>query len=157
MPIMTALAYTFLGEHEDRIAEMLGGEATAITIVPSKRGKDYETQPLRRALSLRRPPDERLRHALVFSGNPEADYRHRFAPEAFTPGPEFPVGERVVLIEDLWVTGATAMSAAGALLENGSASVVIIPLARLIDVQYWPEDHPYRTAMQRPYDLDWSR
>lgn len=56
-------------------------------------------------------------------------------------------GERIVIIEDTWVTGATALSAAGALHEFGAENVLIIPMARLINSSYWSEDHPYREGM----------
>jgi hypothetical protein len=41
--------YHFFTTHAARIEEMLGGEASMITVVPSKRGMPYEKQPLRAA------------------------------------------------------------------------------------------------------------
>jgi len=56
------------------------------------------------------------------------------------------------------VTGATALSAAGALLMHGAAAVAILPLARCLDTSYWGELHPYRAAADRPYRVAfWPR
>lgn len=43
------------------------------------------------------------------------------------------MGKRVLLVEDAWVTGATAVSAAGSLVEAGAAEVLVLPIARIID------------------------
>lgn len=61
-------------------------------------------------------------------------------------------GLRVVLIEDSWVSGATPLSAAGALHDAG-ASVLVLPIARVVDnPAYWGE-HPYVTQMTEAYDV----
>lgn len=66
--------------------------------------------------------------------------------------------QRVLLLEDVWVTGSTPISAAAALLREGAAAVAGVPLARVVDSVFWRESHPYREAMARPYDLDtWPR
>jgi hypothetical protein len=41
--------------------------------------------------------------------------------------------KRVVIIEYAWITGATAISAVGQILELGASSVVLLPIARAID------------------------
>lgn len=155
--LMGALAYTWLAAHERRIAELLGGEATLVTIVPSKRGIGYEEQPLRKALAVVPPLGERLVSTLTFRAGGRAG-RHRYHSESFGPGPVAVVGERVVLIEDTWVTGATAMSAAGALMEHGAEAVAVVPLARCVDSGFWAEGHGYREAMGREYRVGfWPR
>lgn len=66
--------------------------------------------------------------------------------------------QRVALIEDLWVSGAKAVSAAGAILEAGAASVVIISIAREVrpDSDFCPEE--YVRATEAPFDIDaWPR
>ena len=66
--------------------------------------------------------------------------------------------KRIVLIEDTWITGATAVSAAGALLDAGADSVVIAPIARDFRVLYHAEDHPYLAHIARGYDVRfWPR
>lgn len=67
-------------------------------------------------------------------------------------------GDRIILVEDTWITGATAMSAAGKLLEEGAQSVVIAPLAREMKPQFHGDQHPYVTYLNRPYEINsWPR
>jgi hypothetical protein len=155
--LIGALAYTYLSANEERIAQVLGGESTLLTIVPSKRGVAYRDQPLQKALSLVAPLQERLVSTLSFTFGAPAG-RHRYHPASFARDEVSVQGERVVLIEDTWVTGATAISAAGALLELGAQSVAVLPLARCIDSGFWAEGHPYREAMAREYEVEhWPR
>ncbi|HKO57420.1 MAG TPA: phosphoribosyltransferase [Thermoanaerobaculia bacterium] len=67
--------------------------------------------------------------------------RHAYHPEVFAT--DGVTGARVVLFDDLWVSGATMMSAAGALLRDGAASVTLIPVARHVALQYYGRRHPY--------------
>ena len=84
--------------------------------------------------------------------------RRHYNPSAFNPGPVSVDGESVLLLEDSWATGATAISAAGAILNHGAAAVAVVPLARIVDSDYWPKDHPYRQVMEQPYDpSSWPR
>jgi hypothetical protein len=158
--VLASLAYTFTAIHAAKIAAMLGGPPTLITIVPSKRGIQYDDQPLRAALSLVAPLQAQLRQTLTHL--PDQPYgRRKYSPEVFGAGPEPVDGARVILIEDTWVTGATAMSAAGALLNLGAESVAVLPIARVVAANFWPADHPYRVAMEatsRPVDpATWPR
>ena len=100
---------------------------------------------------------QRLKHTLVFQPNKPVS-RWAYSPDSFTQGPEKVTGARVLLLEDSWVTGATAMSAAGALLKFGASSVAVLPLARVVDQGFWQLDHPYRRAMGKPYRFTaWPR
>jgi hypothetical protein len=148
--VLASVAYHFLTTHERSIAVMLGGEPTMLTIVPSKRGTPYDQQPLRGVLSLLEPLQTKLRQTLVHQPG-QAHARRKYSPEVFGAGPASVEGARVVLIEDTWVTGATAVSAAGALLRLGAASVAIFPIARVVAASFWPEEHPYRAAMRSGY------
>ena len=148
---IASIAFHFFDTHASRIEAMLGGPPTVFTIVPSKQGKSYSQQPLRAALSRVETLKNRLRHTLLHRGS-QTYARRQYCPEIFAPGPIEVRGERIVLIEDTWVTGATAVSAAGALLENGATAVGIFPVARVLNAEYWPGDHPYRLAMQREFD-----
>jgi hypothetical protein len=153
--LLGALASTWLWRHRAAIAALLGGEPDLLTVVPSKRGVDYERQPLRQALAHFGPPPFPLRQTLRHL---EGGHRHRYTPEIFAPVGAGVGEHRIVLVEDTWVTGATALSAAGALLGQGAAAVCVLPLARCIDGNFWGESHSYRTAMRAPYDLGrWPR
>lgn len=155
--ILASLVYCFMAQHRLRIGEMLGGAWDRITIVPSKRGISYEQQPLRAALSLVEPTASKLAETLRFRHDQPIP-RQQYRPQSFVRGPASCEGQRLVLIEDLWVSGATSLSAAGALLRDGASAVVILPIARLIDRDYWGLDHPYIQAMAADYDLSaWPR
>jgi hypothetical protein len=153
--LLGALASTWLRRHRAAVAALLGGEPGLLTVVPSKRGVDYERQPLRQALAHFGPPPFPLRQTLRHL---EGGHRHQYTPEIFAPVTTSLREQRIVLVEDTWVTGATALSAAGALLDHGAAAVCVLPLARCIDANFWGESHPYRAAMRTPYDVArWPR
>lgn len=155
--VLASVVHHFLQSRADRIRESLGGEIEIITPVPSKRaGVTYATQPLRIALAKAASIAANLAETLQHDPSILVA-RRRYAPAAFTPGPTPVTGKRVVLIEDSWVSGATAVSAAGALPHHGAASVLIMPVARIIPSGFWPDDHPYREAMKQPWDPDSDR
>ena len=156
-PVLCSLAYEYLMVNAASIEELIGGEPAMFTIVPSKRGFAFQDQPFRRALGRVEYLAQRLRHTLVFDSSRPIS-RWAYSPDSFTQGPEKVDGARVLLLEDSWVTGATAMSAAGALLKFGASTVVVLPLARVVDQGFWQQDHPYRQAMGKPYRFDaWPR
>jgi hypothetical protein len=152
-----ALTYRWLTEHEQEVTALLGGEPDYVTIVPSKkRGIDYATQPLRRALATVTPMGERLREVLRCA-NPSTERLKEYAPEIFDPVCDVR-GDRIILIEDTWITGSTALSAAGALLNGGAASVIITPIAREMKPAYHGEEHPYLRHVASDYDITaWPR
>lgn len=77
--------------------------------------------------------------------------RQKYLPEAFRVVADVSDG-RILLIEDTWTTGSTAISTAGALLAAGAESVVVLSLARKVNSDYWSDQHPYLAAMKRPWD-----
>lgn len=52
-------------------------------------------------------------------------------PEAFEVSDDI-AGERVLLIEDTWVTGSTALSTAIALRRKKPQSLALVPIARMV-------------------------
>lgn len=141
---LAALAWAYIDRHEDKLAHLAGGELTTVTPVPSKKGRSYDDQPLQQALSVVEPIKGRLANTLEFVPAPDVNYRRNYYPDCFDSGPDSVTGERVLLVEDSWVTGATALSAAGALLDRGAEGVAILTLARVFDTAYWADsEHPY--------------
>jgi predicted amidophosphoribosyltransferase len=153
---LAALAAVYYKEQQDRIAAALGGEPSVITVVPSKRGRPFETQPLRVAMDRVAALRPRLRKIMEHVANREVA-RQSYVPDAFRV--IAPIDhERILLIEDTWTTGATAISAAGALHNAGARSVLVLPLARKINVDFWSDDHPYLIAMRRGWNpSSWPR
>jgi hypothetical protein len=156
--VLAAVAYTFLNQHEDDVAVLLDGPPTRVTVVPSTRGFGYAEQPLVKALSLIPPLKEQLVHTLDHVPGSSVD-RWQYNPSAFAAGPTSVRGERILLLEDAWITGATPVSAAGALLREGAASVGIVALARVVNEGFLSDPkHPYRQAMEVLYDpAAWPR
>jgi len=156
MPI-AALVHLFTLHHARPITELLGGEADVVAIVPSTRGKSFQQQPLRETLA--RSPHLREKLQGVVSHRPGITVpRRTYTPEAFACT-ESIQGTRVLLVEDLWVSGSKAISTAGAMLEAGAASVLIVPVARLVEAPgFYPAEHPYYAAMAAPHDYTrWPR
>jgi predicted amidophosphoribosyltransferase len=149
---LAALTHVYLEANSDRIEQLVGGALTVLTIVPSKRGLSFDDQPFRKTLARVPPIRDRLVQTLIHVAGQTVG-RREYNPAAFACGPVRVRGERIVLLDDTWVTGATAVSAAGALLREGAKGVVLLPLARMVDSEFWPKEHPYRQAMSAvPYD-----
>lgn len=145
---LVSVLWTYFETHLDDIEGLLGGEVSMIAVVPSKRGRTYEQQPLRKALAMVGPIRELLAPVLAYHPDEEVtELRSSYYPQCFDQEGESPDGERVLLVEDTWVTGATALSTAGKLQALGAAGVLIMPVARVIDTDFWAQ-------MSSPY-LQW--
>ena len=148
--LLAALVYEYTQAHRASIDALLGGSPTLWTIVPSKRGHTFVSQPFCRALCRVTTIANTLTQTLSLRTGERVD-RREFRPQAFDC--VIDVGDqRVLILEDTWVTGATAVSAAGALMSAGAAAVAIMPVARMIEKSFWPDDHPYLVNMSRPHD-----
>ncbi|HEX6925389.1 MAG TPA: hypothetical protein VF167_08160 [Longimicrobiaceae bacterium] len=156
---MAALLMLSVLHHRSRIEELLGGAPDAFTVVPSTRGVPFNKQPLRNVLNLIVPWRRQLVQLLEHDPNVKVP-RRSYRPEAFRPVGSVE-GARVVLVEDLWVSGAKAVSAAGSLIQAGAHRVVIVPIARMIDPPgsaFFAADHPYFEWMMEEHDYKrWPR
>lgn len=153
-PIVAALAFLWISAHESHIEELLGGAADFITIVPSKKGTSYENQKLRRLLV---PFGDRVVQTLRCA-NATNYQRQGYDPRIFEPAGEDVRYRRLIVVEDTWTTGSTAVSACGALLDAGAESVVLTPIARMFNGVWVGAEHPYRAHLNGSYDLQfWPR
>jgi len=154
MSTVAAIVHLYVQEHTESIDSLLGGTPTIISVVPSTRGGDPLKQPLFRALGRSSRLRDRLKVVQRHSG--QAVGRWEYNPKAFQATDKLR-GERVLVVEDLWVTGAKATSAAGALMAAG-ATVALLVVGREVNSTYTDEDHPYRAAMRQPYKIEsWPR
>jgi len=154
--LLAAVAELFLDANEAKITAQLGGPATLTTIVPSTSGFTYAQQPLRRTLARAPQLDMRLSQCLEHVEGQRTS-RRSYTPEAFRalPGVD---GQRVILIEDTWVTGGTAISAAGALLEAGAIAVAVIPIARIVEKNSYLSPKYLEYMDDAPWEAtDWAR
>jgi hypothetical protein len=154
--LLTAVASLFLKSNDANIAGILGGPPTLTTIVPSTSGITYSLQPLRRTLARSPEIDKRLTECLAYIKGQQTQ-RRIYTPDVFRASVDV-VGQRVVLIEDTWVTGATAISAAGALLEAGALSVAVLPIARIVEKNsYLSPKYLERMSESAWKSTDWAR
>lgn len=77
--------------------------------------------------------------------------RRSYQPEVFRVGGVD--GDRIMLVEDTWITGGTALSAAGALLAAGAESVVVTPIAREVNREFRTGQHRYLDYLSGAYDI----
>ncbi len=157
MPVIASLGHAYFVQNETRIRNALGGTPNLFTVVPSKRGIDFGSQPLARAFGMIQPQRIEMSEVMSYEGA-QNDRRFAYFPEDFSVVTPLVRNQRVLLIEDAWVTGATTISAAGALLDAGAIAVAVLVLGRVVDSLWWDDDSPYRRFMRRPFDLAaWPR
>ncbi|MGC9220134.1 MAG: hypothetical protein ACP5H2_02120 [Solirubrobacteraceae bacterium] len=139
------LAYvldSFLSLHERCAAQAVGLERfTLVTTVPSSDWFRDQWHPLRSVVG-RLTPATADRYARLLVSTPPEDHPLRARPASdqrpasrrFDPGRYTATcrlnGESVLLIDDMWTTGASAQSAAAALRAAGAGQVVAVVIGR---------------------------
>jgi hypothetical protein len=138
--VVSLLSY-FLTTHWDCIEQAVGGAWDVITTVPSSRDRDGE-HPLVTAIdrvSLRDQYEPLLQRGSVAIDHLRASddgYRVKRPLD----------GERILLVDDTFTSGARAQSAASRLALDGGDVVAIVPIGRVIDPafneaasEYWKQ------------------
>ncbi len=132
---LARLLSSFLAGHEECVAAAAGVDRfDSVMVVPSGNAHRDRMHPLRRIVAELVPQtQERYRDVLRASGT--SCVPHAFDPSRFTAiGPVG--GEHVLLIDDVWTTGATAQSAAAVLNAAGAGSVSAVVIGRYVN-GYW--------------------
>lgn len=158
-PLMATITGAFMEVHRGDMADLLGGDSELLCVVPSTRGAGGEKQPLfqvAKLISTRGDGLPQARAVLAHAGHPKR--RNAYNPKMFTVVKRNLVrGRRILLLDDSWASGATMVSAAGALLDARAMSVVLLPIARLYNAPFWrgePEvARVYERAMGRPWNV----
>ena len=154
--VLVALVDRYLREHAGDIEKALDGAVDVVTVVPSKRGTSFTEQMLRRVVAAAPSVPSAPQEVLALTAGATIG-RREYKPDAFSVQTDVN-GARVLLIEDAWLSGSTALSAAGALVNGGVAKVLLVPIARVIDNPDWWGSHPYIAAMEQPYEVAaWPR
>lgn len=154
---LSALSAAYLNSHETDLTRLLGGSVTRIVVVPSTHGKPFSTLPLAGVVR----QSVRFRDLLVDAVNhiPGTEIgRQEYNPSALHVRADLVRDQRVVVIEDLWVSGAKAVSTAGAVLQAGAVCVAILPLGREVrpSALYCPGEYVAKT--KGPFDIrHWPR
>lgn len=115
--------------------ERVYGTIDTLTVIPSTQGRSKERLwALARTLCPNRP---RARLDYVGPATTHETKRREPVDGDFAAGSQVR-GKRVLLVDDSWVTGAAAFSAAADLRAAGAASVVVTVLGRVLDPRKWP-------------------
>lgn len=153
-PVLASVAYWYLQENEDGIAALLGGPAEMIAVTPSKGRHAGGTHPLRSTIELVEPALLPIAEPVRYVGD-GSERRGQYRPDDYEADAGTVGGVRIILLEDIWVSGGTCVSAAGALLESGAEAVAILPVARLVYTDppvLVGADHPFFTAIEARFD-----
>jgi hypothetical protein len=120
----------FLAAHESCLAaaaEVPG--FSLVTSVPSGDPGRDELHPLRRVVGDLAQVTAARYDRLLFTGAQPAPSGRRFDPRRYTATRELH-GEPILLVDDMWTSGASAQSAAAALRAAGAGPVAAIVIAR---------------------------
>jgi hypothetical protein len=147
MAAVARICAAFVSAHERCLAaasEVSGFDL--VTTVPSGATLRDLHHPLRRIVGeLIAPTRHRYERLLVRSDTP-------VIPRVFDPGRYSPTrhlsGEAVLLIDDMWTSGASAESAAAALLDAGAGTVAAIVVARHLN-RGWRENDVWLRRLSR--------
>jgi predicted amidophosphoribosyltransferase len=126
--VLAATIARFTAQHWTCISDMTDGEPTVVTTVPSTRGRDGP-HPLTRAVrrsSLLLP----LHRDTLARGTAAISHFHA-SDDAFVSLGDL-TGERVLLVEDTFTSGANTQSAASTLRSAGAESVSVVVAGRVI-------------------------
>ncbi len=143
----------FVARHEQCLLDAVGGSVfELVTTVPSSDTRRDVHHPLRRIVgelvACTRDRHERL---LLRDGTPAVprtcDPRRYRATRSLH-------GEAVLLIDDMWTSGASAQSAAAALLDAGAGMVAAIVLARHLNRGWRENDARLRSCAVDGFDFD---
>jgi len=136
--------------HQSCAAAHVGSPWHCWAVVPSSRRVRSAGHPLARIVQSSGLSIEQVHLAL--NGSPSDDRLVR--PDRFTVSQSTSVaGRHVLLIEDTWVSGASAQSAVMALKRADASAVTVLCLARwLSEDPDWPIERDFFEGLDTPYD-----
>jgi hypothetical protein len=146
----------FLTRHGGCIARLAGGGWDYLDVVPSTRRRDRARHPLAQALGV--APFLAAREAgLLCRGDAPLDHLEP-NPGGFVarPAAGAPSPIRVLLLDDVFTTGARAFSAAHALAASGAEVVAIVPVGRMVHTDDDRARRWWESAYHAASALDWS-
>lgn len=162
--LMAATMARFYEAHETCLTGLAGGPFTMVTTIPStRRNRPIEVfhimqRVINRVSALRDlhkpillPNDE---YASVLSDRDS--HPHAFRLMGVRQGAQGLRGERILLVDDLFVSGAHVQSAAATLFEAGAEEVVALVILRLIVPSAWHENRSdiWQEAGAQPFSFD---
>ncbi len=130
--VLAAIVARFAGDHLGLFATEVGGW-TSVCVVPSS-WRATAPHPLERVLQDADVDWGAPRAQLLARGRHPPVHR-QYRPDGFAVGPGAR-GERVLLVDDVYTSGAQAQSAAAALRAHGADVVAILPIGRRINPDF---------------------
>jgi hypothetical protein len=150
---LAAVLWRFLALHEGCVGEAAGVSGfDLVTTVPSGSRERDGPHPLRRIVGDLVGPT-RERYAPLLGRSPLPVRPREVHPGKFEPLRRLR-GERVLLIDDTWTTGASARSAAAALHGAGAGPVAAVVIGRHLN-RPWGENDRRLAALAQ--NFDWGR
>jgi predicted amidophosphoribosyltransferase len=150
---VAAIIARFAAQHLECVATVLGGAPAIVTSVPSTRVMPRPGRhPLETAVT-RVGALAKLHEPLLARGPAHAD--HNLADDHVFMVRRRLSGERVLLIDDTFTTGARLQSAVSALRRSGASEVACVVVGRVIDPE-WNENcrQIWDQARQTPFRFD---
>jgi hypothetical protein len=148
--VACALCY-FLARHSECIEEAGGGPWDVITAVPSSSHDRQGEHPLVRAL--RRVPSVFASYESLLELGTVPIQHNRASDRGYAPTRGL-AGERVLLIDDTFTSGARSQSAASALNLAGADVVAIVPVGRVINPTFGDNQDWWDEQSARPFSFD---
>ena len=149
---LTTICEGFIAAHEGCLAAAAGVAGfDLVTTVPSSDARRDERHPLRRIVGARvaatRDRHERLLLRSDRASVPRVQDSQRYVPRRQLQG------ESVLLIDDMWTSGASAQSAAATLRDAGAGLVAAIVIARHLNRGWHQNDAHLRRLAADGFDL----
>lgn len=139
----------FVINHLRCLERAAGGGFTHIATVPSTRRREG-IHPLRDIADVIGSVPFLECTANEKYGNERRFYTDRFFVEPFPEGSS----PRVLILEDLWVTGSRPQSLAHAVKKAGAESVVTVALGRRVNLSFGPSVPLLAQATSKPFDIE---
>ncbi len=150
--MLTAICEGFIPAHEECLAATAGVAGfDLVTTVPSSDARRDERHPLRRIVGAR-VAATRDRHERLLARSDRASVPRVHDPRRYLPMRRLH-GEAVLLIDDMWTSGASAQSAAAALHDAGAGAVAAIVIARHLNRGWRQNDLRLRRLAADGFDL----
>lgn len=147
---VVAILCGFLAKHGDCINTAAEREWDIITTVPSTTGRQGE-HPLAKALRL--VPSTYEDYEDLLELGTEQITHNKASDQGFRPKRALG-GERVLLVDDTFTSGARSQSAASALSIGGADVVAIVPVGRVINPSWQDTQSWWNARLSEPFSFD---
>ena len=155
---MAAILWRFLLDHEAHVAHASGVETfDVVAVVPSKTTHNDEARPGLRTIVGTLVEHTTPRFERLLRPTDAETVGRYFDPGRYATSRQLD-GESVLLIDDTWVSGSSAQSAAAALREAGAARVGCVVIGRWLTPGFGGEWGTVGELYGKlPKQFDWSR